>query len=323
MLEEILKLYYMAMAYDTRSPMPHLVGPPGCGKSSSVEQAAEMLGVNLHVLNVSRVSPLEIEGAQFPHGDGDDLRMKLLHNQLWKDLKEGDIVLMDEFLRGFPEVYNGLLDILTSRRVMDLHLPKVFFIGASNSVITYDPALEDRLLHMPVPDIRTNRRAFADTCSRLCEALGILPYEAHEAEVNSVINNEVRPLYAILDRFKGQSHQLSNTVAPAEGHSLRNLIGQAQMRLFKSSELHDMLLENNRQAVGEAKYQYVLLPDGKPQTWHDKYLTFVNQVPLEKLTPIQRINMQMNIQLLELEKIKKEGVEANVESPFVDDEPPF
>ena len=52
MLEDILKLYVMAMAGDVRSPIPHLFGPAGCGKSSSVEMAANILNVNLHIINV-------------------------------------------------------------------------------------------------------------------------------------------------------------------------------------------------------------------------------------------------------------------------------
>ena len=64
MLEKILKMYVMYMRLDVRSPMPHLVGPPGCGKSTVVEQAAEMIGVNLHIINVSRLNPLDLEGVQ-------------------------------------------------------------------------------------------------------------------------------------------------------------------------------------------------------------------------------------------------------------------
>ena len=66
MLEKVLKLYTAAMLGDVRSPTPHLFGPPGSGKSSVVEQAAEMLGVTLHTINVSRISPLELEGVQMP-----------------------------------------------------------------------------------------------------------------------------------------------------------------------------------------------------------------------------------------------------------------
>ena len=79
-----------------------------------------------------------------PHGEGVEMKLQLLLNSIWDNLEEGDIVLFDEFLRGFPEVYNGLLDIITSRQIGLHKLPKVFFVAASNSVATYDKALEDR-----------------------------------------------------------------------------------------------------------------------------------------------------------------------------------
>lgn len=78
MLEKLMRLYVMSMAYDVRSPMPHLVGPPGCGKSTSVEQLAELLNVQLHIINVSRLSPLEIEGVQMPRGTDDEQQLHML-----------------------------------------------------------------------------------------------------------------------------------------------------------------------------------------------------------------------------------------------------
>ena len=113
MFEQLLKLYYTYMITGVTSPMPHFVGPPGSGKSTVFKQLADMLGVNLHIVNVSRISPLGLEGLELP--DSDRNALTLLISEMWTKAKEGDIYLFDEFLRGFPEVYNGLLDIFTSR----------------------------------------------------------------------------------------------------------------------------------------------------------------------------------------------------------------
>ena len=169
-----MKLYAMSMAYKVTSPMPHLVGPPGCGKSTYVQQLADLLGVELHIINVSRLSPLDVEGVQMPHGLGDDMILKMLPATYWSTLKDGDILLFDEFLRGFPEVYNAILDIFTSRRVGALRLPDVFIIGASNSVVAYDSALEDRLLHITVPDPRKSKTEKA----HIAQATGRVPRPA-------------------------------------------------------------------------------------------------------------------------------------------------
>lgn len=182
MLEDILKLYVMAMAGDVRSPIPHLFGPAGCGKSSSVEMAANILNVNLHIINVSRISPLELEGVQMP--DKNHKELNLLTATYWSKLKEGDIVLLDEFLRGFPEVYNGLLDIMTSRQVGGFQLPKVFFIAASNSTVAYDAALSDRLLHLPVADPRVNKAEHNNIARMLVDNIGLLPEMAASMEMS-------------------------------------------------------------------------------------------------------------------------------------------
>ena len=139
-LEKVLRLYTTAMATGVTSPLPHIYGPPGSGKSSSIKQAAELIGVKMHTINLSRVSPLELEGVQMPVTE-EDVKLKLLHATFWTQLQEGDILLLDEFLRGFPEVYNGLLDILTAREVGGFTLPNVFIIAASYCVIAYDTAL--------------------------------------------------------------------------------------------------------------------------------------------------------------------------------------
>lgn len=305
MLETILKLYVMAMAGDVRSPLAHLVGPPGCGKSTSVEQAAKLLGVNLHIINVSRLSPLETEGVQMPHGSGEDMVLRMLPATFWTALKEGDILLLDEFLRGFPEVYNALLDILTSRRAGAFHLPKVFIIGASNSTVAYDAALEDRLLHIAVPDPRNSKKAKGFLAQLIIDDVGLHPRMKDSMEMESLLSTVVLPMYDILDTFKKGG---SSPAGVLKGKSVRNLIGQAQLRHIETSELRELIDMNNRMAVTDAKWQYVVLPSGK--NVEPRYLAVLSKIPRDKLTPLQLRNLELNEQLVGMEKIRnqKEGV---------------
>lgn len=300
MLETVLKLYIMAMAADVRSPTPHLFGPPGCGKSSVVEEAAKLLGVNLHIINVSRISPLELEGVQMP--DKNHIELKLLTATHWTQLKHGDIVLLDEFLRGFPEVYNGLLDIMTARQVAGFQLPRVFFIAASNSTATYDKALEDRLLHIPVPDPRKLRGERKRLAAMLTERLGLMPEMASSYEMDNVVDTEILPTYAMLDALKGTA--VSASVA-TKGCSIRNLIGQAQLRHVSSTALAELIQMNNTRAISAGKPQFVLLLTGKNvDPRYEQSATTLRGNP--KLTPIQALNLEMNLQLLGLEQAKKE-----------------
>ena len=304
MLETLLKLYTAYMTFDVRSPLPHLIGPPGCGKSTTVELLAKMVGVNLHIINVSRLSPLEVEGVQMPHGSGEEMVLKMLPATFWTSLKEGDVVLLDEFLRGFPEVYNALLDILTSRRAGAYHLPKVFIVGASNSAIAYDKALEDRLLHIKVDDPRSDKKAKQKMADLIVEALGLMPDMAKSMEMGTLLDTEVLPMFDVLDSFdKGGSS------APTllKGQSVRKLIGQAQLRHVQSNELRELIKMNNMRAIQTAKWQYVMLLDGKGVD--AKYVSAIPKLPTDKLTPLQRLNLQMNQQLIEVEEIRnqKEG----------------
>lgn len=310
MLEQILKLYYMAMAGDVRSPLPHLVGPPGCGKSTSVEQAAEILGVNLHIVNVSRISPLELEGVQMPvsHTDPEaksTMKLDLLTATTWTQLEEGDIILLDEFLRGFPEVYNGLLDILTSRQVGGFTLPKVFIIGASNSTVAYDKALEDRLLHLPVADPRGGRgakRAKKHMAEIITSALGLHPEMVESMEMQTLLDTEVIPMYDILDLFNNSGVSAASS---SKGHSIRNLIGQAKLRQVQSDPLKELINMNNLKAVQSDKEQFVLLLDGK--TIPTGYVTAAAKLEgNDKLTEIQALNLKLNLQLIQLEEARNE-----------------
>src|SRR6478609_932037 len=222
MLERLARLYTAYMAQDVRSPIPHVAGPPGVGKSQAAEQLAKLVQKKLHIINVSRLSPLEIEGIQMPIEN----KLEMLHSTLWTQLQEGDIVLLDEFLRGFPEVYNALLDIFTSRHVAGFDLPKVFIIAASNSVTTYDSALEDRLLHLYVPDLRRNTAELKKLSEKIVEELGLLPELVGSYEMNDMITKEIMPMYEVLDQFKGTAQR----GAPLQGSSARKLIGQAKLR---------------------------------------------------------------------------------------------
>lgn len=291
MLDHLARLYTAYMAQDVRSPIPHLAGPPGVGKSQAVEQLAKLVGKNLHTVNVSRMSPLEIEGIQMPIEN----RLHMLHSTLWTQLKEGDIVLLDEFLRGFPEVYNGLLDILTSRHVAGFDLPKVFFIAASNSVVTYDDALEDRLLHLYVPDLRNNKQETQKLGVKLSQSLGLLPGMAGSDEMLDMISKEIAPMYEVLDQFKG----IAQRGAPVKGSSARKLIGQAKLREFQSRALIELIDMNNTMALQQKKYQYLLLrPKSKVLADASLATHLQNLVGNPKLTPVQQANLQVNLELI-------------------------
>ena len=302
MLEKLLKLYSMYMATGVTSPMPHFVGPPGSGKSTVFQQLADLLGVKLHVINVSRISPLALEGLEMP--DRDNERLRLLLSQMWTQAEEGDIYLFDEFLRGFPEVYNGLLDIFTSREVAGYRLPRVFIAGASNSVVTYDGALEDRLLHIPVADPRKQKAENTRLMKLLTEQLGLLPEMVGSVDMLTVMEKEVHPTFELLDQFTKKGIRGRGT--QIEGTSLRKLIGQAKLREVHSTHLRQLIEVNNQKAMYLGKPQYVLLLDGKNvlRGYESQARELMGN---PQLTPLQAQNLELNLQLIQMEEVKRDN----------------
>jgi hypothetical protein len=320
MLEQLIRMYNAAMRFNVRSLIPHLVGPPGVGKSEVMSKLADAAGVQLHTVNVARLSPLEIEGVQMPHGEGEEMKLRLLLNTLWDNLQEGDIVLFDEFLRGFPEVYNGLLDIITSRQVAGHVLPKVFFVAASNSVATYDKALEDRLLHIMVPDLRNDSRARESAKKLLCEQIGLMPDVVKSAEMSELFDKIILPTYKMLDFFQGKASL--GQVADAQGFSIRHLVGEAHLRCVKTQQLQDLITLNNQMATSQRKWQYVVLLDAKHVD--PKYVSGARKlVGNPQLTGVQENNLGINLDLIDIEEALKETLNEAVKEEVTSDEDIF
>ena len=262
-----------------------------------------MLGVNLHQINVSRISPLELEGVQMPT----EGKLELLLATYWNNLKDGDILFLDEFLRGFPEVYNGLLDILTSRTVGGHELPDVFIIAASNSTTAYDPALTDRLLHLYVPDPRTNRAEDLRIRTSIVNALGLMPSMVTSMSMDSLMSEHILPMYKMLDAAKGNN---VGSTSSSQDMSPRNLIGQGQLRECTSGDLYALLEYNNAQAMRQGKPQFVRIAYYKNRITPVDPTYVEKMVPLlssDKLTPAQRIQAQVNINLIESDAVMKEA----------------
>ena len=300
-----MKLYVRALAYDVRSKMPHIVGPAGSGKTSSVEHLAEVRGVNLHVVNVSRMSPLEVEGVQMPHGSNEEMALRMLPATYWTQLKEGDILLFDELLACVhPEIFIALLDIFTSRRVGSYRLPKVFMVATSNSVITSSEAMRDRLLHILVADPRRSKAEQERMATILVNALGLLPSMVKSPEMDDLLKQEVLPMYNLLDSFKDKSGKILVS-KDSGGTSLRSLIGQAQLGHVTTKGLAELINVNNIDAMQQQKLAYVLLMDGTraPKGYYESALKLKGH---PKLSEVQALNLDMNLQLIELHKTMTE-----------------
>jgi hypothetical protein len=129
-----------------------------------------------------------------------------------------------------------------------------------------------------------------------------------------LFTEEVLPMFEMLDHMsKGSSSPVS-----IKGRSLRNLIGQAELREIQSTWLTQLLDMNNRKAMSERKPQYVFLWSGKGVP--PGYVDAIRDIPNDKLTELQVRNRDLNYQLLELEHARTEEV---THDGNISEEPPF
>lgn len=276
----LAKLYGMYMHTGESGVLPHAFGPPGVGKTETAVRLAKTAGVNLHVMNLASVSPLEVRGVDMPH-EGE---LRFLTGAFWTNIKYGDIVLFDECLRAFPETFNGILDLFTSREINGYKIPRSFWLGASNSIATYDPALEDRLLHLPVPDIRTSSAALMKTAKELVAHTGMHPDMIGHYTTNHVIQQLIAPTYTILDDLHA-----GRPAVHTSGMSVRKLIAQINLREFDNSAIRSLIAENNTLAANEPQYQiHTSVAAGD---------VFVQLLKSDRLTKIQRRNAEMHVDL--------------------------
>lgn len=301
MFKQLLQMYTSFMVTGVTSPIPHFVGPPGTGKTTMFEHLALLTGRELRVINLSRVSPLELEGVQMPIGEGSGQQLKLLLATYWDGLKDGDILLFDEMLRAFPEVFNGLIDITTSRQVAGHRLPRVFMAGASNSVVTYDSALEDRLLHIPVPDPRSDRGTWEELAGRIASGIGLHPETVTLTEMRDLMTAEVLPPFAMLDRFSGKARTAAvagDSGPGGKGSSIRKLVGQALLRHVMSDPLRELIESNNQLAMHEGRPEYVVLLDaGHPPMGYEQKARAIKGA--SALTKLQAQNLEINLGMID------------------------
>lgn len=131
--------------------IPNLIGPPGIGKTSFVENLARSMHADYIVLDVSSADPDIFNGIPCPPHveEGDEVyvdgkgRVKIADRlyeldvvkMFFRDPKKPAVIMLDEINGGKPELLSSLQKILTSRTLAqeDVKLnDNVFIIAAMN-----------------------------------------------------------------------------------------------------------------------------------------------------------------------------------------------
>lgn len=128
LMNEVLEGIYNDLGL-RQTVIPCFMSNPGLNKSSTIRQFARNKGVNLVPLVLSQRNPNEISGSLLPNGD----KMSYFDYDLLTDMKEGDILFVDEVLNANGMVLNACLTILMERELISgKKLPNIMIVAASN-----------------------------------------------------------------------------------------------------------------------------------------------------------------------------------------------
>ncbi len=188
-----------------------LVGAPGCAKTLLARQLARALGLRYHAYDASKALFEDIIGFPSPKALADG-RIEYVPTAL--SLWDKEFILVDEVSRASPATANKWLEVIRSRRVMGMALPRLRqVIGAMNppgsvGTIPLDLALADRFaLHIALPEARD---LGADDLKRVLavvtedDAPGLAHANGASAEVGlRLLLDEARGRYAALEVLLG------------------------------------------------------------------------------------------------------------------------
>lgn len=108
-----------------------LLGQPGIGKTEAVELFAKKHNRNIVHMIASQILPSEVSGITMP--DAKTESMKIYDHARLASMKDGDILFLDELLKGQQQVLNACLTLIQERRLMSgRKLPDILIIAAAN-----------------------------------------------------------------------------------------------------------------------------------------------------------------------------------------------
>lgn len=138
-----------------------LLGLPGIGKTEAVEKFAKDHGRRVVHIIASQILPNEVSGMTMPNQETHT--MDVFDHTRLGHMKDGDILFLDELLKGQQQVLNACLTLIQERRMMSgKKLPNVLIIAAANPLASpVQLPLEIRQRFMFV-DVDWNREHWMD-----------------------------------------------------------------------------------------------------------------------------------------------------------------
>ena len=111
--------------------VPCLMGPSGIGKTEGIEAFARRHGRQVVHLIASQVLPTEVSGMTMPNQETHS--MDVFDHSRISHMRDGDILFLDELLKGQQQVLSACLTMVQERRLMSgTPLPDVIIVAAAN-----------------------------------------------------------------------------------------------------------------------------------------------------------------------------------------------
>lgn len=108
-----------------------LMGNPGIGKTEAVERFARDHGRKVVHIIASQILPSEVSGMTMPNQETHT--MDVFDHVRLGHMRDGDILFLDELLKGQQQVLNACLTLVQERRLMSgRKLPDIMIIAAAN-----------------------------------------------------------------------------------------------------------------------------------------------------------------------------------------------
>ena len=111
--------------------VPCLLGAPGIGKTEGIETFAREHGRNVVHIIASQILPTEVSGMTMPNQETHS--MDVFDHSRLSHMRDGDILFLDELLKGQQQVLSACLTLVQERRLMSgTMLPDVIIVAAAN-----------------------------------------------------------------------------------------------------------------------------------------------------------------------------------------------
>ena len=141
--------------------VPCLLGAPGIGKTEGIETFAKEHGRNVVHIIASQILPTEVSGMTMPNQETHS--MDVFDHSRLSHMRDGDILFLDELLKGQQQVLSACLTLVQERRLMSgTHLPDVIIVAAANPLASPKMLPEEIRQRFLFIDVEFDKQSWCD-----------------------------------------------------------------------------------------------------------------------------------------------------------------